>query len=981
MLRPKWISSASTTACACRVALLAGTLLLLFSPTARANDNEPALSDYSITTWTAKDGLSSSIIWALAQDLDGYLWIGTNGGLIRFDGVQFVTFSSLGGTPLPKAIVRSLFRARDGSLWIGFTTGEISHFRNGQLQTYSEDETGPSAITAFTEDTSGTMWAGSVTGLLVFDGNRWQRAGGNTGLRDARINSIYIDKRGDLFVASELGIFTRRSDQTFERVDPSTNPTIFRGFAEDGSGHMWISDPVVGFRRLGEPRVATQPEHKGRGNDVLSDRTGNLWVATMGQGIWRVEPDHPSTLEKADVFGPRTMIEDRDGSIWAGTGESLVRLERPRVRRITNLGLATAVDSTQDGSVWVSTGESLVRFPPGESSQPQSVLPNVDVSALRADPSGTVWVASDDDLIRLDKGTITKWRLAKFELSSVTAIAIDTHGVMWIADRGRGLFRWPVNNSSSRMELVVPQPGIIFAHADHSGNVWFGASNGHLGEVEADGHVRTYSSQDGLGIGPYRTVFEDHLGNVWLGGTDGLYGLKNGKFVRINELARVPRLSISSIAEDKDGDLWLTTGSGLGFIRRTELDSAMIDSEKRVGQVAFDISDGLAGMPVWFNSLSMVSAADGKIWCVNGRGMTVLDPLSLKISRPPATVQIVSILLDERPLGATDPSSLSSRMSRLQFDYSALQLSFAHPIHFRYRLEGFDADWIYADTHRQAVYTHLSPGHYRFRVVASNSDGSWSDVAATWDFSIKPAFYQTYSFLGICILATGALIWAVWTLHERRIRREFAVVLAERVRLSRELHDTLLQSLVGVALQFDAASSDLPVSSPAYQRLVRIRKQVEQYIRDARRSIWNLRSPMQENQDLPTALRESVARATDGQRVQTQISVYGTPCHAPAVVEQQLLRIGQEAILNAIKHSHASRLDVELSYEKETIKLRVADDGCGFDPRRSPDDPTNHFGLITMQERADQGGGQLMLKTDIGEGTIVEAVFPSHATT
>ena len=195
------------------------------------------------------------------------------------------------------------------------------------------------------------------------------------------------------------------------------------------------------------------------------------------------------------------------------------------------------------------------------------------------------------------------------------------------------------------------------------------------------------------------------------------------------------------------------------------------------------------------------------------------------------------------------------------------------------------------------------------------------------------------------------------------------MVLAERIRLSRELHDTAPE-FCWRRLQFDAASSHLALSSPAYQRLVRIRKQVEQYIRDARRSIWNLRSPMQENQDLPTALRESMARATDGQRLQSQIFIYGTPSNAPAVVEQQFLRIGQEAILNAIKHSHASQINVELSYEREAIRLRVADDGCGFDPRRSSDDPAGHFGLVTMQERAEQAGGQLLLKTDFGEGTL-----------
>jgi signal transduction histidine kinase/ligand-binding sensor domain-containing protein len=961
--------------------LLFGAFILLFVSSARASKQEPPLSDYSITSWTTKDGLSSSIIFALAQDTEGYLWLGTNGGLIQFDGARFLTLSSLGGVPLPKAAVRSLFVARDGSLWIGFRTGEISHFHNGQLRTYTESVDSPGIITAFSEDRSGTMWAGSATGLLVFDGDRWQRAGGNTGLGKARIISTYIDRQGDLLISSELGIFRYRSDQTFERVDPFMDATIFRGFAEDSAGRTWISDPVVGFRQLGQQRNLRLLQHKGRGNYILRDREGDFWVATMGQGIWRFNPDHPSTLEKVDVFGPRTLIEDRDGSIWAGTGESLVRLKKPSVQRITNLGLATAVDTTPDGNVWVSTGDGVIRFPPGESSRALPVLPDVGVTALRADQSGAVWMASDKNLIRVAKGNVTKWPLAKYGLSHVTAITSDAHGVVWLADRNRGLFRWTVSGSGARIEPVAPQPDIIFTRVDRSGRVWFGASNGRLGMLESNGHVRAYSSEDGLGGGPYRTMFEDHLGTLWLGGIDGLYGLRNGKFVRINELARVPRLSVSDITEDKNGDLWLTTGSGLGFIRRSELDSAMTSPGKRIRQVNFDVSDGLAGEPVWFNSLGMVRASDGKIWCITGRGITVLDPHSLKIPQPPAKVQIDSVVLDERPATeVTELSNLPSRTNRLQINYSALQLDFAHPILFRYRLEGLDSDWVYADTHRQAVYTHLSPGKYLFRVAASNSDGSWNDVAATWGFSIQPAFYQTYFFLGVCMIGAGALIWAAWWFHVRRIRHEFAVVLAERVRLSRELHDTLLQSLVGVALQFDAASGNLPPSSPTRQRLVHIRKQVEQYIRDARRSIWNLRSPMLAKQDLPAALRESVARATDGLTIQSRIIVHGMPCHAPTVVEQQLLRIGQEAILNAMKHSHASQLDVELSYEGETVKLRVADDGCGFDPGRSPDDLAGHFGLITMQERAEEAGGRLTMKTDIGRGTVIEAIFPSHMT-
>jgi signal transduction histidine kinase/ligand-binding sensor domain-containing protein len=980
MLRPERNPLAAISRHARRYALVifaAGMLLVL---PAFSKNQEPPLSDYSLTSWTIKDGLSSGIIWALAQDADGYLWIGTTGGLIRFDGAQFVNFSNLGGSPLPSSSVRSLYWAKDGSLWIGFSSGEICHFQNGRLHTFRKTENSPGIIASFAEDHSGTMWAGSATGLLAFDGEQWQKVGGNTGLREARVINTYVDRHGDLYVASEIGAFRHRSGQSFERVDNSVEATVFRGFAEDPGGHVWISDPVVGFRQLGKPRPSLQPDHKARGNYMFSDRQGYLWVATMGQGIWRVASDQPFKAEKVDVFGPRTMIEDRDGSIWAGTGESLVRLESPRVRRLTNLGLATSVDASPDGDIWVSTADGVMKYRSPESSQGLPMLSDVNVHAMRTDMMGAAWVALDNDLVRIDKGKTARWHLAEFGVAQVTAIAPTVQGVVWIADRERGLFRWTLSQSGPRIQNVSPETGIIFTSAVSSGRVWYGTANGHLGSVDLDGKVRSYSSQDGLGKGPYRIMFEDHLGQFWLGGGDGLYRFYQGKFHRISDPPQSPRLSVISMAEDKDGDLWLTTGSGLGFIRRSELDSAQASQDKKVGLVTFDISDGLAGMPVWFNSLSLVRAADGNLWCVTGRGVTVLDPRSLKTPQPPAIVRIDNVLVDERATGVSAPSSLPGRTSRVEIDYSALQLNFAHPIHFQYRLEGFDRDWIYADMHHQAVYTHLSPGHYRFRVVASNSDGSWSDVAATWDFSIQPAFYQTYLFLGICIVALGALILGAWWLHIRRIRHEFAVVLAERVRLSRELHDTILQSLVGVALQFDAASSQLPPSSPAHQRLVRIRKQVEQYIRDARRSIWNLRSPMLANQDLPAALRESVSRATNGQTVQSRIQVNGTPCNAPAVVEQQLLRIGQEAILNAVKHSRASRLNVELSYENETIKLRVADDGCGFDPRRSLDNLAGHFGLITMQERAEQAGGQLMLKTEIGEGTVVEVTFPSQTT-
>jgi signal transduction histidine kinase len=312
----------------------------------------------------------------------------------------------------------------------------------------------------------------------------------------------------------------------------------------------------------------------------------------------------------------------------------------------------------------------------------------------------------------------------------------------------------------------------------------------------------------------------------------------------------------------------------------------------------------------------------------------------------------------------------------VQIDYTVVNLTAPFRTTFRYRLEGFDTAWIDAGRRRQAFYTNLPPKQYRFSLVASNLEGTPLS-STTWDFTIAPTFYQTTWFYGATAAGFVLALGGAWYLHLRRMRRDFALLLGERTRLSREIHDTLLQSLVGVALQFEAIAGDVDSTSPTTKaQFVRMRKRVEEYIREARQSIWNLRSPRLEHRDLATALHEFGTQATAASDVGFDLTVDGTPDRRPPKIEEQLLRIGQEAIMNAVRHARASLIKVELKYGADAVVLCVSDNGTGFDPASQSDDASGHYGLISMKERAGEAGGTLDVASSAESGTHVTVAIP-----
>ena len=956
------------------------------SPVAAVGNPIP-LSDYIVTSWTIKDGLPSDVIWTIAQDEHGYLWLGTNGGLVRFDGLRFVTWDAVGQTTLPRVPVRSLFASRDGSLWAGFAfseTGGISRLHEGTVTTYGEREgLVRGSVNAILEDRAGVVWAGTNTGLFRLDGQRWRQIGGTEGMPTVRVDSLYLDRQGHLLVGTSAGVYrTRTGGDTFEQVDsPDDAPPVFRGFSEDREGRIWITDPVGGFRLLGDRR--TPLRERGRGNTLLHDHDGSLWVTTMGEGIWRISPGDGATprVEKARAPGARAIFEDRDGQIWAGNGDGLIRLAKPKVIPFTELGLVYGVQSTPDGAIWVTTPDSVLRAAPSGGARVfHEELHRPGIRTLRADEHGNLWVATSNGLVRFGAGGERTYPLPTgADVNRISSIASDGNGGLWISDRDRGLFSWnPAHDRALRPMRALGDLRLNSIFGDSNGRLWFAATNSRLGYIERGGMVHTFGIDSGAGTGPSNGFFEDSRHTVWVAGNDGVRHFAGDRFVKINQGDHF-RGAIGMI-EDADGDLWLGTGSGIVCVARAELDKAFGDPKYEVFARVFDAADGLAGMPVNFGNPTETRQPDGRIWFVTGRGVTAFDPRALKAAAPPALVRIEDIDIDGRPAPVGAALRLPAGTTRVAIDYSALDLTTPWRMRFRYRLDGFDGDWIDAGTHRQAVYTHLPPGDYRFRVSASNVDGAWSDGIAEWRFSMTPMFYQRFWFYASCVAALALCTWAAWQLRVRRIRRQFALLIGERARLSREIHDTLLQSLVGVALQFDALSANFDASSPERQQLVRIRKEVEEYIREARHSIWNLRKPVVGHRDLSSAIREAARRMAAGHAVALDFAVVGVARGCPTDIEEQFVRICQEAVLNAVRHGNPTTVRVELHYERTAIVLRVTDDGVGFDPDTTvPLEADGHYGLASMRERAAQAGGIFTLTTSRRAGTSIEARIPAGA--
>jgi signal transduction histidine kinase/ligand-binding sensor domain-containing protein len=969
---------------------MSAALVLLGSAfPAAADDTGPLTAEYSLRSWSGGDGITLGSIRSLAQTPDGFLWLASTAGLVRFDGFRFASTDLFDGdVDLPQTQARAVYVGRDGSLWVGYGEGSgVFRIHNGAVREVHLRDQFPGLVNSIIEDRAGTVWVGHDNGLMRRRGGDWTTVALPAG-SDKAVYDVYEDGAGTIWVSTDEGLYRRRSDDVFEII--SENPGLAREITEDNSGGIWTTDQNMAFRRSGEKPPATHFE--GRGMSVLHDRRGDLWVATIGQGLWRVRQagTRRPVVEKVTVRDGLTsdevggLFEDRDGNIWAGSIQGLNRLTPHKVRSITGLGLVNAVAIEPNGTVLAGTTTGLVALDENSAraTRTRQVVATGAFRTLHRARNGTVWGSSNEGIFQVVDGYFAMVPTPGVALTQVTSIASGPNNTLWLSDSTVGLVRLTERRHLERFPQVLDETGrppqLLFV--DRDARLWMAFPSGRLQVRSRDGRFQWYGEADGL---PHRQLFmitQDRAGDIWVGGNAGISRLQRGRFQTLSFAEGSVERAVVAFAEDHADDVWIAVAFvGIVHAAAADVKAAFENPANGLHYRLYTPSDGTAGWPD--NSIGsgngIITTDDAALWFVTGRGLTVLDPRNMRRasnSRSEAP-RIMGVYANERRYTASLGTALPPETTRIRIDYTQVNLASSDRARFRYRLDGFDSDWV-ESTRRQAVYTNLPPGDYRFRVQAAPNRGSFGDDEAQWRFTVEPMFYQTRGFYLLAAALVMLACGSVWRLRVGRLRREVAAVFAERLRLSREIHDTLLQSLVGVSLQLDALAHEMTESTgqPA-ARAVSMRKQLEDYIREARESIWDLRSSKLSHQGLIGALGETGERLTTG-KVRFTMRVVGTPRPCPADLERHVLRIAHEAITNTVRHSGARRVDLELAYQRSQLHLRVVDDGCGI-AAEAP--APGHYGLLGMRERAADAGGQLSIESRPGSGVAVFAEFPLAA--
>lgn len=967
-------------------------LLLVIATTDEAATADDTCECYALTAWTGKDGLTGTVL-AITQDRAGYLWLGTNEGLLRFDGQQFTRWEDSGGAPLPGGSISALITASDGSLWVGFDdVAGVARIVSGVVTYFDGNNVPRRSITALLEDSGGSIMAAGTGGLAVFEDGAWQRIGPAEGLPVSEVTALFQDRNAGVWVGTSAGIFHRRGGQpTFQRYAGTSK--FVQSFAEDAEGQIWITDVQQFMRRLdgsGSPRFAPDIRLPGAGWRMLTDERETVWLTAPGGGLFKLGhggPEGTALVERLNyehefpgegTGGAWSVYQDRVGNIWVGTrGGGLLRIRHTPINNDVSLEGLTfdgvrALAGTADGSAWVGTSFNLIRFNGSERTAydfPQTV-------ALHAARDGHLWVATEWGIGRFDDGKLVALPVPSWlRLDLVSSLAVAPDGAVWICSIEQGIFRWDGTQLEDFADETLRgvagrRCGTVLA--EPTGRVWIGYSAGGVATY-LDGRFQLFSADDGLTPGAIAAIHQDQQGRVWISSANGLSRFDEGTFKTLTREHGLPARIVPALLDDEGGQMWLGVESGAGMIRfsPSDFDRAAAIDGGHLRYVLYDESDGLEGRSLRVNRPSAVRAG-GRFWLVSGRGVSTFAPDDLPGTWDQPVPTIERIVIDDREVSFDSGIALPPDTSTVSIDYAALDLSHASKLRFRYRLEGFDAEWVDAGKSRQARYMNLRPGDYQLRIGAT-STGAWTAPDVVWGFSVTPPFYQSSWFVASCVMALGLLISSVWLARVRTMRKEFALVVAERARVGRDLHDTLLQSLAAVGMELEALANQSDPASGAMRPALRgLRQQVGRCVVEARRSTHELRAPRLEVEDLIEDLRQFADDVTLGSSVEVDVVVSGRRPRSAPDVNEQLLRIGQEAISNAVRHSGAARVRVELKYGRDTVSLRVSDTGRGFDTE--PERSSSHWGIRNMQDRATRISADFRITSRPGAGTLVETI-------
>jgi len=763
---------------------------------------DPSLktSQYTLDQWQIPEGLPQNAAQTIARTPDGYLWIGTQEGLARFDGVRFVVFDRSNEIAIHDNTITVLHVDRAGRLWIGTQDG-MAVLENGRFKPY--DAVAALAhvpILSILEDHTGCLWVGTDKGLVAIDQQQRARVFGTSdGLRDAGIRTLLEDRSGMIWVATATGGLHRFDGRGFESMQPETgevNP--ISSMYEDHDGTLWFGTETGGlYRKSGDhfDVVAPAGQLGSAVRTMTRDRDGNLWIATYGRGLVRLRDGVFSASDANHVLSIDllSLFEDNEGSLWVGSsGNGLLRL---RDGKFVPLGLpeglqgnvAWSVTPRAAGGIWVGTDAGVSSYVGGafQHMTPPHGFETVRVRSLIEDRKGALWVGTDGAGLYARDGSHETVFNRKNGLSGNTVRAIneDREGRIWIGtDVGLDVVD-KARVTSMQAMLGVAGPTVVrLIHEDLAGRMWVATDTHGLFLIDAH-HVRRLGLTDGLPSAQVTAIYEDERGVIWLGTSGGLAVWRDERITSLAAFGSALGETVLQVLEDEQHRMWLTSNKGLTSVPRATLDARARGQTIASDIHTYDVSDGLRTAEFdGGNTSAGCRTADGRLWFPSIRGIVAVDPLHIRSNPLPPPVRIEQVTVDAVPLELTQGAPVSPGHQQWEFHYTALSLLAAPRSRFRYRLEGFDEHWVDAGNRRTAYYTRLAPGTYTFRVIASNNDGVWNDTGASFHFTLKPHFYQTFWFVLLCILSLLAAAGACYRWRVGHLRH-LADALSEQVAL------------------------------------------------------------------------------------------------------------------------------------------------------------------------------------------------------
>jgi signal transduction histidine kinase/ligand-binding sensor domain-containing protein len=974
-----------------RGCLLAGIAGICLGNAAWALDSARAVSQYVHEKWGANRGFLGGAVYAICQSEDGYLWIGTERGLVRFDGFAFTLIQRPLPDSPPIGAVRGLVSDVEGNLWVRLDGPHLLRYREGKFEDAAvRHGLEEAAFTAMALDGEGhlLLWGLKNRALRYRDG-KFQRVGTSKDMDGIAISIAQTRDRKVWMGTRDIGLF--RIDQgSLFNVSNQLADTSVNTLLPANNGGLWIgTDTGIefwdgnGLAKKGLPSFLKQLQILA----LAKDPEGNVWVGT-NHGLFRITPDGALSPDPDSHGEVTTIYEDRDGDIWFG---GLGGIEKLRDGMFTTFSTAQDLPSENNGPVYVDV-EGRTWFGPlsgGLYWLKDGHVGRITIAGLESDVvysisggDGEVWIGRQrGGLTVVTKSgdsfaARTYTQVDGLAQNSVYSVHRNRDGTVWAGTVSAGVSRLKGGKFTNySMVNGLASNSVNSIVEGYDGTMWL-ATPSCLSSF-AGGRWINRSTSDGLPSSDVRSIFEDSRQVLWIATSGGLAFLRSGRIGGPHKLPESLREEIFGIAEDKRGFLWLATSDHVLQVDRDRLLTGALDESD---VQSYGTADGLQGVEGVRRDRSVVADALGRVWISLNRGLAVADPELILRDSVPVTVRIESVSAGGAQANLKDSLKFAAGSQNINFNYAPTSLSMPELVRFRYKLDGYDQGWSDIVASRQVIYSQLGPGPYRFRIVASSREVLWNGPETTLPFVIEPAFWQTRWFRALCAAVCALVIVALYRLRMYHLTRQlnvrFQERLAERTRIAQELHDTLLQGFVSASMQLDVAEDQLPDDSPTKPALRRVLQLMGRVTEEGRNALRGLRTADNDSRDLELAFSRVRQELAIDEKIGYRVIAHSVTRPLRPAIRDEVYRIGREALVNAFLHAQANTIEVEVEYASRYLRIMVRDDGCGIDPQILDAGRQGHWGLPGMRERSEGIGASLRLRSRIGAGTEVELTVP-----